>query len=253
MGTLAVLTEVALRLVPRLPARVAALVALPDADAAVALLAVLRAAGRLARSGRFLPRRRAAARPGPPRGRPRPVPRAPVHVLVQVAARTDPTQELAAALASAGVDDRTVLADDGAGRERLWRLREGHTEAINAAGIPHKLDVGVPVAELPRFLAQVPRVVARAAPGARTILFGHLGDGNVHVNVLGAAPDDPAVDDAVLALAAACGGTISAEHGVGVAKARHLGLVRGSVDLAAMRRVKAALDPAGILNPGAVL
>jgi FAD/FMN-containing dehydrogenase len=252
-GTLAVLTEVALRLVPRLPARVAALVALPDADAAVALLAVLRAqVASLEAVEFFLDDGLQLVLDHLGAGRD-PVPRAPVHVLVQVAARTDPTQELAAALASAGVDDRTVLADDGAGRERLWRLREGHTEAINAAGIPHKLDVGVPVAELPRFLAQVPRVVARAAPGARTILFGHLGDGNVHVNVLGAAPDDPAVDDAVLALAAACGGTISAEHGVGVAKARHLGLVRGSVDLAAMRRVKAALDPAGILNPGAVL
>ncbi len=252
-GTLGIVTEAALRLVPLLPARVAALVALPDADAAAALLAVLRAQVASLEAVEFflddglqlvLDHLGAAGDP---------VPRAPVHVLVQAAGRTDPTDELAEALDLAGVADAAVLADDTAGRERLWRLRERHTEAINAAGIPHKLDVGVPLGALPRFLDEVPRTVARAAPGARTILFGHLGDGNVHVNVLGAAPDDPAVDDAVLELVAACGGTISAEHGVGVAKARHLGLVRGPADLAAMRAVKAALDPAGILNPGAVL
>jgi FAD/FMN-containing dehydrogenase len=252
-GTLGVVTEVALRLVPLLPARVAALVALPGVQAAADLLAVLRAHVASLEAVEFflddglqlvLDHLGASGDP---------VPRAPVHVLVQAAARTDPTEELAAALDAAGVADHAVLADDTAGRERLWRLREGHTEAINAAGVPHKLDVGVPVQALPRFLEEVPGVVARAAPGARTVLFGHLGDGNVHVNVLGAPPEDPGVDDAVLELVAACGGTISAEHGVGVAKARHLGLVRGPADLAAMRAVKAALDPRGILNPGAVL
>ena len=91
------------------------------------------------------------------------------------------------------------------------------------------------------------------APGARTILFGHLGDGNVHVNVLGLDGDDDAVDAAVLGLAASMGGTVSAEHGVGVAKARHLGLVRSEGELAVMAAVKRALDPLGTLNPGAVL
>jgi FAD/FMN-containing dehydrogenase len=95
--------------------------------------------------------------------------------------------------------------------------------------------------------------VHELVPGARTILFGHLGDGNVHVNVLGADPDDLRVDEAVLRLVAAAGGTISAEHGVGVAKAHWLGLVRPPGELAAMRAVKHALDPRGILNPGAVL
>jgi FAD/FMN-containing dehydrogenase len=99
----------------------------------------------------------------------------------------------------------------------------------------------------------VPAAVAAVAADARTILFGHLGDGNVHVNVLGARPDDPGVDDAVLRLTAELGGTISAEHGVGVAKTRWLGLVRDEAELAAMRAVKAALDPDGLLNPGVVL
>jgi FAD/FMN-containing dehydrogenase len=155
-------------------------------------------------------------------------------------------------LDAAGVDD-ALVADDTASRDRLWRLREGHAEAINAAGVPHKLDVGVPLGALEEFLARVPEAVAAVAAGARPILFGHLGDGNVHVNVLGAAPDDPAVDEAVLRLTAELGGTISAEHGVGIAKAPWLGLVRGEAEIAAMRALKAALDPDGLLNPGVVL
>ena len=173
-------------------------------------------------------------------------------MLAECADRRDPADELAAALERAGVEDALVV-DDTAGREGLWRLREGHTEAINAAGVPHKLDVGVPLARLGRFLAEVPGAVERAAPGARTVLFGHLGDGNVHVNVLGLEPDDYEVDEAILRLAADCGGTISAEHGVGVAKAAWLHLIRPPGELAAMAAIKAALDPRGILNPGAVL
>jgi FAD/FMN-containing dehydrogenase len=146
-----------------------------------------------------------------------------------------------------------VIADEAGELDRLWRLREGYTEALNAAGIPHKMDVGVPLSQLPRFAEEVVAVVARVAPGARTIVFGHLGDGNVHVNVLGPDPEDDAVDEAVLRLAASCGGTISAEHGVGVAKARWLSLTRSADELRAMRAIKRALDPDGILNPGAVL
>jgi FAD/FMN-containing dehydrogenase len=179
-------------------------------------------------------------------------PRAPAYVLLECAASADPTDELAAALEAAGIED-AIVAGDTAERARLWRFREAHTEAIAAAGVPHKLDVGVPLDRLAAFAAAVPGAVAAAAPGARAILFGHLADGNVHVNVLGAPPDDDAVDEAVLRLCAAHGGTISAEHGVGVAKARWLGLVRGEAELRAMAAIKHALDPAGLLNPGAVL
>jgi FAD/FMN-containing dehydrogenase len=115
------------------------------------------------------------------------------------------------------------------------------------------MDIGVPLSQLARFAEEVVAVVQRVAPGARTIVFGHLGDGNVHVNVLGPDPEDDAVDEAVLRLAADCGGTISAEHGVGVAKARWLSLTRSADELRAMRAIKRALDPEGILNPGAVL
>ena len=151
-----------------------------------------------------------------------------------------------------GVDD-AIVATDSAERTRLWRFREAHAEAISAVGIPHKLDVGVPLDRLAEFARRVVEEVERAAPGARAIVFGHLGDGNVHVNVLGPEPGDHAVDEAVLRLAADCGGTISAEHGVGVAKARWLELTRPPGELRAMAAIKQALDPDGLLNPGAVL
>jgi FAD/FMN-containing dehydrogenase len=250
-GTLGVITRVRWRLAPALPARVAALLPLSSAAEAAELLAILRAEVPSLESCDFflddglalvLEQQRRAS---PLRAR------APVYVLAECAARADPTEELAAALQRAGIVD-ALVADDTVSRERLWALREGHAEAISAKGIPHKLDVGVPLSALAGFLDQVPEVV-RAAGGARTILFGHLGDGNVHVNVLGADPDDTGVDDAVLELALGAGGTISAEHGIGVAKVAWLERARGAADVAAMRALKRALDPHGLLNPGAVL
>jgi FAD/FMN-containing dehydrogenase len=247
-----VLTRIRWRLVPRQPARVAALVGLPSAGRAAELLAHLRTGLPSLEAADFfldeglrlvLEHLEIASPVAEP---------SPIYVLVECADRTDPTEQLAEVLAAAGVDD-ALVADDTASRERLWRLREGHAEAINASGVPHKLDVGVPLGALEEFLARVPEAVARVAPDARTILFGHLGDGNVHVNVLGARPDDPAVDEAVLTLTAELGGTISAEHGVGIAKTPWLGLVRGEAEIAAMRSLKGALDPAGLLNPGVVL
>lgn len=254
-GTLGVVTRVLWRLVPRFDARVVALVPLPSVDAAAGLLAALRAeAPSLESCDFFLDDGLSLVLDHQRRSSPVPT-RAPVYVIAECAGRVDPTEELAAALERAGVED-ALIADDSAGREGLWTLREGHADAINAVGVPHKMDVGVPLARLGEFLATVPSVVSAAMPEVadiRVILFGHLGDGNVHVNVLGPAPDDPRVDDAVLDLVLACGGTISAEHGVGTAKARWLQRARGTVEVAAMRSLKTALDPVGILNPGAVL
>jgi FAD/FMN-containing dehydrogenase len=251
-GTLGVVTSVRWKLVPLLTARVAALVPLASLAAAAELLARVRgrlpslhAAEFFVDDGLQLVLDHLGMAAPLPR-------RAPVYVLLECAGATDPTDELAAALQAAGVDDAAV-ADETSQRRRLWRLREGHTEAINAAGVPHKLDIGVPLARLAEFGARAVEEVQRVAPGSRVILFGHLGDGNVHVNVLGPAPDDDAADEAVLRLAAACGGTISAEHGVGVAKARWLALTRSPADLRAMAAIKRALDPEALLNPGAVL
>ncbi|MBB4664571.1 FAD-binding oxidoreductase [Conexibacter arvalis] len=254
-GTLGIVTRVLWRLEPRFDARVAALVPVASADAAAALLTALRAEAPTLESCDFFLddglelvlryQRRAS-----------PIePRAPFYVLAECAGRSDPTDELAAALERAGIEE-ALIADDTPGRDGLWALRELHPDAINAVAVPHKLDVGVPLAALGRFLDAVPRVLAEAAPDvpdARAILFGHLGDGNVHVNLLGPSPDDERADDAVLELVLASGGTISAEHGVGVAKARWLERARGAGEVAALRALKRALDPDGILNPGAVL
>ncbi|MBV9916246.1 MAG: FAD-binding oxidoreductase [Solirubrobacterales bacterium] len=250
-GTLGIITRVRWRLVPAARSRVAVLVGLATASEAAELLATLRAqAPSLESCDFFLDDGLALVlehqrRESPVRTR------TPVYVLAECAAQSDPTDELAAALEAAGVED-ALVADDTTSREGLWKLREGHTDAINAAGTPHKLDVGIPLDQLDRFLDAVPDVVRRAG-GQRTILFGHLGDGNVHVNVLGAAPEDERIDDAVLELTLDSGGTISAEHGVGVEKARWLERARGTAEVAAMRALKDALDPDHLLNPGAVL
>ena len=182
-----------------------------------------------------------------------PVPVTPAWVLVGCAAAQDPQEELAAALYETGLADRTVVAVDAARRARLLAIRESVTDALAAAGVPHKLDVGVPLASLVAFLQALPDTIAAAAPGARTFVYGHLGDGNLHVNVLGPDPGDEAADDAVLRLAASCGGTITAEHGVGRHKAGRLGLVRSADELAALSAIKRALDPGRLLNPGVVL
>jgi FAD/FMN-containing dehydrogenase len=246
-GTLGVITAVRVQLVPRLPERVVALIGLSTVGEAADLLARLRRSAPSLESADFflddglqlvLDHLRVSA----------PLePRPPVYAIVELAGRTDVTEELADALG----DVDAVVGTDGPDRDRLWRLREAHTEAIAAQGVAHKLDVGVPLDRLAGFLDAVPETVADVAPDARAVLFGHLGDGNVHVNVLGA--DGDAVDAAVLELVARCGGTISAEHGVGVAKARWLALTRSEAEIAAMRAIKRALDPQGILNPGAVL
>jgi FAD/FMN-containing dehydrogenase len=144
----------------------------------------------------------------------------------------------------------SAAADDAAGRARLWRYREAMSDAIARVGVPHKLDVTLPAAALAAFAGAVPATVTTAAPGARTHLFGHLGDGNLHVNITGVDPDDDAPDEAVLRLVAEYGGSISAEHGIGRAKAAWLSLSRSPAEIAAFRAIKAALDPAGILNPG---
>ncbi len=247
-GTLAIITRARLRLLAPRPARVAALLAVASLDAAIELLAALRehapslaAADFLLDDGLELVLRHLQVGA--------PVARAPAYVLAECAARRDPTDELVAAVEAAGVVEDAAVADDTRRRAELWALRERLPEAIGAAGVPHKLDVGVPLAALPEFAAAVRDV---AAP-ARVFLFGHLGDGNVHVNLLGPAPEDESVDGAVLELVAALGGTISAEHGIGVAKAAWLGLTRDPGELRAMRAIKDALDPAGLLNPGVVL
>ncbi len=170
---------------------------------------------------------------------------------------SDLTEDLSAKLAGALSQCPSVgacaVADDDSGRRRLWRYREGISEAISRAGIPHKLDVHVPLSEAAGFVAEVHRIVHAMSPSSKVIIFGHIGVGNLHLNVIGPDPEDTAVDDAILEAVVAAGGDVSAEHGVGRAKAPWLPRVLSSEQLDAMWRLKSALDPKGLLNPGVVL
>jgi len=177
----------------------------------------------------------------------------PVYVLVEAAGHDDPTDDLAEAVSSVETVRDVAVATDRPRRQALWRLREEHTAAIGTVGVPHKFDVTLPMHALAEFLDAVPERVRAVLPGARTWLFGHVGDGNIHVNVTGLAPDDERIDDTVLSYVAELGGSISAEHGIGTAKAGWLGLVRSDAEIAAMRAIKRALDPDGVLNPHVLL
>ena len=251
-GTLAVITRVRLRLVPRLAHRAVAIAGFAAVENAVSAAARLRrelgslmALELFTDPGLGLVMRHAGVSP-PFIGR------RPVYLLIEAGSdEADPTDSLVEQLGGIGIeDDATALATDPAGRERLWALRERHTEAINVEGVPHKLDVSVPMSRYAELVRRAPEVAATAHPGARTFVYGHVGDGNLHVNVLGPEPDDEAVDDAILAFVVALGGSVSAEHGIGVAKVDWLERDRGADTVSAMRALKAAWDPAGIMNPG---
>jgi FAD/FMN-containing dehydrogenase len=254
-GTLGVVTAVRLRLVPPAPERAVALLAFESAVLAVEAAAslrrwvgVLEAVEFFLQSGLSLVCSTFAfAAPFPSEF--------PAYLLVEAASASDPTDVLAEVVDSlAGVAD-VALATSSSRRADLWRYRESHTEAINSVGVPHKLDVSVPLQRLAELVERAPEVVAVVAggDGVRTWLFGHAADGSVHVNVTGVDPADETVDDAVFELVAELGGSVSAEHGIGAAKRRWLQLNRSGSEIAAMRAVKRALDPAGILNPNVLL
>ncbi len=265
-GTLGIITRVRLRLHPTQPERATALLAFETAADAVSAAAALRRSlaslhaleavfeGAMALVSRHLgvtpPVGSLGGRSGADAAG------GGAWLIAEAAARTDPSEELGAAveeLADLVVDAAVAL--DAPSRQRLWAFRENVTEAISAAGIPHKLDVTLPAARLAEFVDGVPDVVRAADPDAQPLLFGHLGDGNVHVNVLGpdgAEPSD-AVDSAVLRYVAELGGSISAEHGIGTAKLSQLHLNRTEAELAAFGAIKRALDPAGLLNPNVLL
>jgi len=149
--------------------------------------------------------------------------------------------------------DYVAIGNDEISRKKIWQYRELLTEAISAIGVPHKLDVTIPHGKLAEFCDQVQNIVSSVDNEAKLFLFGHAGDGNIHVNILGPEPEDLGVDEAVLGFVAFLGGSISAEHGVGRAKSSHLHLNRTDTEIALFRRIKAAFDPAGIMNPGAII
>ncbi len=250
-GTLGIVTRARLKLHPREDHRVVALLALDSVSDALEVFSELRAsldglAGveLMTADGLDLVAEHAGATSPF-------ADRHPVCLLVELVGRADPTEDLAGVVGDLAVVRDAAVATDPNGRAGLWRLREAHTEAIAAVGPPpHKLDVSVPLPALPTLAERAPQVVAEVDASARTVLFGHVGDGNLHVNVIGPDSGDDRVDVAVLELVAELGGSISAEHGIGVQKVAHVGLGRGEADRTAMRRIKDALDPDGRFNPG---
>ncbi|HLL27986.1 MAG TPA: FAD-binding oxidoreductase [Xanthobacteraceae bacterium] len=175
---------------------------------------------------------------------------------VHAALETALTEAIASKIAA-----DAVIAASEAQRAAFWRIRTGLTEMQKPEGGSIKHDVSVPVASVPAFIEEADAAVEKLIPGARPVPFGHLGDGNIHYNVSQPAGADreaflnrwEEVNQVVHAIVARLGGSISAEHGIGVLKRELLPGVKDPVELELMRALKRALDPSGILNPGKVL
>jgi FAD/FMN-containing dehydrogenase len=154
-----------------------------------------------------------------------------------------------------------VIAESGQQRSQLWRLRETIPEAEKHEGGSVKHDVSVTIDRIPEYLAAASARLAEIAQ-CRYSIYGHIGDGNLHYNLLAPAGEDPdafkrahgrALSECLHDLAAEQGGSFSAEHGVGKLKKGELARYKDPESLAAMRAIKSALDPKGLMNPGKVL
>ncbi len=267
-GTLGIITAAVLKLVPRPREVVTAWLGLPDAQAAVTLLArVQEATGGQVTTFEYVPRPcfeqllRLVEGHRDPLAAPHPV-----YVLLEATSgqphglRATIEQALAQALEDGLVRDATIAASEASARA-LWRIREDLPEAEKRAGRAIKHDVAVPVSRIPEFLARAEGAVAAAFPGARVSAFGHIGDGNIHFNVLPPVGADvtafvagwdhanQVVEDIVMAL----GGSFSAEHGIGRLRQASLVRYKAPLEIEMMARLKAAFDPHGILNPGRVV
>ena len=160
-----------------------------------------------------------------------------------------------------GVVTDAVIAESGPQRAAIWKLREEHSEAQKRAGASVKNDISVPVSKVPELIRRATKVCERLVPGIRCVPFGHLGDGNIHFNLVqpeGASGEafmarDHELMDAVNEIVRDLDGSFSAEHGIGLLKPYMMPDWRGGAELDLMRRIKAALDPNGLLNPGKLL
>ena len=147
----------------------------------------------------------------------------------------------------------TAVATDETARVRLLELRDNVTTAINHRGVPLKLDVALPLGVLSQTTADIEALINRLAPQSTLINFGHLAEGNLHLNTLNAGPAAEAITNQVLQMVISRGGAISAEHGIGIAKTHWLIAQRGAAEVDALRSLKASLDPHNMLNPGVLL
>ncbi len=268
-GTLGVITAASLRLFPGIRESEVALCAVASEDAALALFRRFRAADEgavrafeyMSGAGMRLVLRHIE-------GAQMPVAAPAEHyALVDLAAsragaglRGILESVLEAAMEAGEVLD-AALADSVAQRAAIWKLREEHPEAQKRAGASVKNDVSVPVSAVPELIRRASAACAALIPGTRPVPFGHMGDGNIHMNLLQpegmggasflARGDD--IMDAVNEVVRDLDGSFSAEHGVGRLKTHLMAGWRGGAELAAMRALKAALDPKGLMNPGKVL
>jgi FAD/FMN-containing dehydrogenase len=268
-GTLGIITAATLKLVPR------------PREIAVAFCAVASPAAALSLLGRFQSEDPAAisafelmSGPGMDlvlrhiEGTALPLAsRAPNYVLVELASSRPQAglRHLLETVLERALEDGIVadaaVAESEAQRAALWRLREEHSEAQKRAGASVKNDISVPVSKVPELIRQATDACEALVPGIRVVPFGHVGDGNIHFNLVQPVGVDPkwflakdnAIMEAVNQVVWALGGSFSAEHGIGRLKPHMLPEWRGGAELAMMRRIKAALDPAGIMNPGKVL
>lgn len=151
------------------------------------------------------------------------------------------------------VGSDAVVGWDADQREKLWRYREAQADGYATLGVVHKLDVSVPLPRLSKFADQVNDFLASHSSVTHFGVFGHLGDGNLHVEFCGPAADDEVIDAAILNIVSEFDGAVSAEHGIGRHKIAFLHLSRTAAEIHAMAAIKAAWDPEGILNPGVLL
>jgi FAD/FMN-containing dehydrogenase len=263
-GTLGVVTAAALKLSPILASRAVAMVAVADPTAAMDLLARAKAAtgGEVEAFELICGLGMALATAKLPGARPPLESRPPWYVLIEIASARPGGAEaaleglLAAALDSDLISD-AVMAQSESQARALWALREAQSEAQKGEGPVWKHDISVPISKIACFIDQAAeRLTARFGP-VRIDAFGHLGDGNIHYDVLGPAGGDPETHLAareagarlVNDLVADLGGSISAEHGLGILKTEAARSYKSPVDVAAQVAIRRALDPKRIMNP----
>ena len=259
-GTLGVVTRVALKLAPALPHSTVGWAGVSDPAAALALLQRLRAlAGETVESFELIAAEALdvvlAHRPdtrSPLRDR------HPFHVLIELGADQSLLEAALADAMAAGLVADAVVAVSGAQADAFWALRESIPDGEKREGGAIKNDISVAVSDVPAFHAEAKALFADLLPGSRPLVFGHLGDGNLHWNLrppAGADPEwiareGPGARRALHDLIARYRGSISAEHGIGTLKSAELARLGDPGKLAAMRAIKAAIDPSGIMNPG---
>lgn len=170
-------------------------------------------------------------------------------LLVELAADHDQTERLAELFENVPMCGEPAVGVDLAAQQRLWQVRESLADVLGVYGPPVKFDVSLPLSAIGEFERDAVDLVRAHAPEALPVLFGHVGEGNLHLNVLRCPADrEDKLYQPMMDLIARCGGNVSSEHGVGSRKRPYLGMSREPADIAAMRTLKAALDPTGYLN-----